>query len=220
MTILWLLLQLSWLSIWVCPAGLQACTHADDGSGFNGLFHQDNAWHIWCFLLVVSALTTFWYQPRQWQIPIDLAFDCSGLTSNALKHPPMAMSFTNPWGNIVDVCNADSYVNNTLTGITDATMVNPLPLPDMIGKMQAVAQIWEHILYSSGGALELPKCFWCLIYWQWINGWPEMMPNVSTPGVIAQPYARSRSQLYSHQMAGGLAGNADSRGLCSSGWQL
>jgi hypothetical protein len=46
MTILWLLLQLSWLSIWVCPAGLQACTHADDGSGFNGLFHQDNAWHI------------------------------------------------------------------------------------------------------------------------------------------------------------------------------
>jgi hypothetical protein len=46
MTILWLLLQLSWLSIWVCAAGLQACTHADDGSGFNGLFHQDNAWHI------------------------------------------------------------------------------------------------------------------------------------------------------------------------------
>jgi hypothetical protein len=64
-------------------------------------------------------------------------------------------------------------------------MVNPLPHPDMIGKMQAVAQIWERILYSSGGALDLPKCFWCLIYWQWINGRPQMMPNVSTPGVIA-----------------------------------
>jgi hypothetical protein len=55
----------------------------------------------------------------------------------------------------------------------------------MIGNMQAVAQIWEGILYSLGGALELPKCFWYLIYWQWINGQPQMMPIVSTPGIIA-----------------------------------
>jgi hypothetical protein len=70
---------------------------------------------------------------------------------------PMAISFANPWGNIVDVCNADSYVNDTSTGITDATMVDPLPLPDMIGNMQAVAQIWECILYSSGGASNYPS---------------------------------------------------------------
>ncbi len=48
---------------------------------------------------------------------------------------PMAMSFADPWGDIVDIRNADSYVADTLTGITDATMADPLPLPDMIGNM-------------------------------------------------------------------------------------
>jgi hypothetical protein len=48
---------------------------------------------------------------------------------------PMAMSFADPLGDIVDIRNADSYVDDTLTGITDATMADPLPLPDMIGNM-------------------------------------------------------------------------------------
>jgi hypothetical protein len=108
--------------------------------------------------VVISALSTFWHQTRQWQILVNLAFDCSGLTSNALKQ-----SFADPWGNIVDVRNADSYVDDTSTSITDATMADPLPLPDIIGNMQTVAQIWERILYSSRGVLELPKCFWYLI---------------------------------------------------------
>jgi hypothetical protein len=97
----------------------------------------------------------------------------------------MAMSFADPWGDIMHERNADSYVDDTSIGITDATMDEPLPLPDMFANMQDVAQKWERILYSSGGALELPKCFWYLIYWEWVNGRPQMMPNLSTPGVIA-----------------------------------
>jgi hypothetical protein len=95
------------------------------------------------------------------------------------------MSFADPWGDILDVRNINSYVDDRSTGIMDATLVDPLPLPDMTGNMQAVAQVWECILYISGGALELPKCFWYLIYWQWVNGQQQMMPNVSTPGHFA-----------------------------------
>jgi hypothetical protein len=36
----------------------------------------------------------------------------------------------------------------------------------MFALMQSKAQIWEQLLYSSGGALELSKCFWYLMYWE------------------------------------------------------
>jgi hypothetical protein len=39
-----------------------------------------------------------------------------------------------------------------------------MPLPELIAKGQKCAQIWEHILYSSGGSLNLKKCFWYLVY--------------------------------------------------------
>jgi hypothetical protein len=47
------------------------------------------------------------------------------------------------------------------------------------------AQIWERILFSSGGALELKNCFWYLVYWQWVNGHPQMTMIIECPGIIA-----------------------------------
>jgi hypothetical protein len=32
--------------------------------------------------------------------------------------------------------------------------------------------------------LELKKCFWYLVYWQWIDGWPQMAPIINCPGII------------------------------------
>jgi hypothetical protein len=48
-----------------------------------------------------------------------------------------------------------------------------------------MAQIWERILYSSGGALELRKCFWYLLYWTWENGRPQLATKIECPGIIA-----------------------------------
>jgi hypothetical protein len=33
--------------------------------------------------------------------------------------------------------------------------------------------------------LELQKCFWYLIYWQWIDDHSQMAPNLSCLGIIA-----------------------------------
>ena len=33
--------------------------------------------------------------------------------------------------------------------------------------MQEVAQGWERLLYTSGGALALKKCFYYLVQWKW-----------------------------------------------------
>ena len=62
-----------------------------------------------------------------------------------------------------------------MTHPMDAMMVTldeAMPYAELIAKAQACAQIWEWLLYSSGGALELWKCFWYLMYWQWVNGCP------------------------------------------------
>jgi hypothetical protein len=98
---------------------------------------------------------------------------------------PLAMSFADPWGDIFEERNADSFVDDTYNGCNDSHLETAMPYTEMIANGQACAQIWERILCSSGRALELKKCFWYLVHWQWVNGRPEMAPNVSCPGIIA-----------------------------------
>jgi hypothetical protein len=41
---------------------------------------------------------------------------------------------------------------------------------DIVKDLQVLAQEWERLLYSTGGALNIQKCFWFLLSWQWNNG--------------------------------------------------
>jgi hypothetical protein len=60
-----------------------------------------------------------------------------------------------------------------------------MPFAELNALRQACAQIWEQILFSSGGTLELTKCYWYIMCWQWTNGRPELAPNIVCPGIIA-----------------------------------
>jgi hypothetical protein len=73
---------------------------------------------------------------------------------------PMAMHFMDPLGDIVDEQNADSYIDDTSLGCNDAHLPMQMCNKELIRYGQASTQIWECILYSSGGELELKKCFW------------------------------------------------------------
>jgi hypothetical protein len=77
------------------------------------------------------------------------------------------MSFADPWEDIFEERNADSFVDDTSNGCNDGLQQEAIPYTELIAKAQVMAQIWERILYSSGGALELWKCFWYLLYWTW-----------------------------------------------------
>ena len=47
--------------------------------------------------------------------------------------------------------------------------------------MQKVTQHWERLLFESGGALALQKCFYYLMDWHWDkHGCPTLLPNAST----------------------------------------
>jgi hypothetical protein len=98
---------------------------------------------------------------------------------------PLSMSFADPWGNIFKERNADSFVDDMSNGCNDAHLETAMPFEELIAHGQACAQIWEQILYSSVRALELKKCFWYMVYWQWVNGYPQMAPTISCPGIIA-----------------------------------
>ncbi len=46
-------------------------------------------------------------------------------------------------------------------------MINNFPVGEGISSIQTVAQKWEKLLFSSGGALAPRKCFFYLIEWEW-----------------------------------------------------
>ena len=70
---------------------------------------------------------------------------------------------------------SDSFVDDTQNGLNDAHLLNPLSLDQLIRSLENMAQTWERLLYSSGGGLELSKCFYIIVYWKWIKGLPVML---------------------------------------------
>jgi hypothetical protein len=120
-------------------------------------------------------------------ISLCMAIDCCCSVNYPYCDGPShsAMSFVNPWGDIFDKQNADSFVDDTSNGCNDGHLEEDMPYRESIATGQACAQLWEQILYSLGGALELKKCFWYLMYWQWVNGHPQLAPTIACPGIIA-----------------------------------
>ena len=57
------------------------------------------------------------------------------------------------------------FVDDGMPGLNDATEASPRPLPDLLDAAEKSAQSWERLLFASGGALELSKCFAYVIYW-------------------------------------------------------
>ncbi len=61
-------------------------------------------------------------------------------------------------------------MTNTITSIED---------------LQKLAQEWERLLFSTGGALNLQKCFWFLLTWRWNNGHAQYASENEVPGDLS-----------------------------------
>ena len=46
--------------------------------------------------------------------------------------------------------------------------------------MEHDAQLWHDLLWNSGGALELPKCFYQILHWEFNNGKTILMGTSDT----------------------------------------
>jgi hypothetical protein len=61
-----------------------------------------------------------------------------------------------------------------LVATGDARVRDILPGAGGIRRLQLIAQTWERLLSYSGGALNLSKCFYYVLYWEWPHGLPVL----------------------------------------------
>jgi ribonuclease HI len=66
----------------------------------------------------------------------------------------------------------DAFVDDTSLAITDT--IDPMTPTEMSRRMEKIAQKWERLLFYSGGALNLKKCSWSMLQWEWKNGRPNL----------------------------------------------
>jgi hypothetical protein len=53
-----------------------------------------------------------------------------------------------------------------------------------IRDLRELAQFYERLLFSTGGALNLQKCLWFLISWTWKKGKATMATTINAPGEL------------------------------------
>jgi hypothetical protein len=69
----------------------------------------------------------------------------------------------------------DTHTTQWITGFVDnithwyAAPNKQEPMETIISKMEQAAQWWEQLLSTTGGKLELSKCFFYLMYWTFDN---------------------------------------------------
>jgi hypothetical protein len=96
---------------------------------------------------------------------------------NLLSHlAPQGMRFMNPSKTISVERQSDAFVDDTQNGLNDFGEDAPWDMQTLRSNLHQMSQTWERLLFSSGGALELSKCFYYLMYWKWEKGLPSLTP--------------------------------------------
>ncbi|KAI2497153.1 hypothetical protein MHU86_17356 [Fragilaria crotonensis] len=65
--------------------------------------------------------------------------------------------------------SSDAFVDDTSVGFTSS---DDTSFTDLIARLEETAQTWEKLLSLSGGKLNLTKCSWYVLRWEWKNGRP------------------------------------------------
>jgi hypothetical protein len=87
---------------------------------------------------------------------------------------PEHMSFQSPDSPQQHDRLLDALIDDTSLGFTDD---GRMTMENMIAKLNHIAQTWENILLYSGGTLNLSKCSWYIMFWEWKNGRPNLRQN-------------------------------------------
>ena len=112
---------------------------------------------------------------------------------------PERMGFQYPDGKLSHTRLVDAFVDDTALGFTDDGNKS---IEELVVTLENMAQTWERLLHFSGGTLNLSKCSWFTMYWDWKNGRPELRnadeddPRVAIrQGTNAVPTPIKRQQL-------------------------
>ena len=94
------------------------------------------------------------------------------------------MPMMSPYDDLEVITRAIFYVDDGMPGVSDARQHNAIPLPALLTQVEKETQSWERLLFASGGALELSKCFTYILYWDLSDGKHRLLPCHEIPGCI------------------------------------
>jgi len=84
----------------------------------------------------------------------------------------------------------EAFVDDTVLGTNDSdpgkdsTASSTAVTSGLITNLRRVALEWKKLLFSTGGALNLEKCFWFLLSWKWNKGRVRMNTEETAPGSL------------------------------------
>jgi hypothetical protein len=85
----------------------------------------------------------------------------------------------------------DAFVDDTSIGFTSNGNNS---YAAMIDRIKQIAQTWENLLPFSGGSLNLKKCSWYVLYWDWERGRPTLRDaSEDDPTVILRQSETNKS---------------------------
>ena len=88
--------------------------------------------------------------------------------------------------------SSDDFVDDTSVGFTSSDNTS---YSDLIERIQTVAQTWEKLLSLSGGKLNLNKCSWYVIRWEWEHGRPTIRKIHPNDPCVAQTQGDSQTLI-------------------------
>jgi hypothetical protein len=73
------------------------------------------------------------------------------------------------------------FVDDTKGQTNEMRTAKPMPMETLLAQMQDDAQLWGNLLRISGGALEIPKCNYYVMQWQFNeHGKPALNKTIHT----------------------------------------
>jgi hypothetical protein len=87
---------------------------------------------------------------------------------------PDRINFSSPKGDLHHSRLVDAFVDDTYLGFTSSS--NTATFESLVTRLQDIAQKWERLLHLSGGKLNLAKCSWYIMRWEWEKGRPILRP--------------------------------------------
>ena len=112
--------------------------------------------------------------PSIWLQICSILFDCHNQKS-------YGANYYSPDGTIQFKTSMTGFVDDTKGQTNDMSSKVPMPLAQLIARMQADAQLWGNLLHVTGGALEIPKCNYYVMCWSFKpSGIPELESDVNT----------------------------------------
>jgi hypothetical protein len=92
------------------------------------------------------------------------------------------LTFTDPNKTKTIKRTMEGFVDDTDVAINDAHSNTQCTPEQLVQTLQTDAQHWESLLFISGGKLELNKCFFHALTWQFgADGTPSPLPKEQTP---------------------------------------